>query len=86
MRNLLLFLDNISKLIALGFKPEDCITALEKCEGKLDDAALWLTQNAVPIHSYAASHQHSNEGGSPFIKAIEVQYISNKLLQLIGYA
>lgn len=62
--------DNVSKLIALGFKAEDCITALKNCEEKLDDAALWLTQNAVPVDNYGSSHKASKE--EPFVKTVEV--------------
>lgn len=39
---------HIMKLSALGFTETDCEAALDKCNGQLDDAALWLTQNAVP--------------------------------------
>jgi vacuolar protein sorting-associated protein 13D len=46
-------LHNIHKLRALGFSAEDCASALDKCGGKLDDAALWLTQHA--------KHKHSSE-------------------------
>ncbi|XP_066594830.1 intermembrane lipid transfer protein Vps13D isoform X2 [Prorops nasuta] len=38
----------IQKLTALGFVEADCKAALERCNGQLDEAALWLTQNAVP--------------------------------------
>jgi vacuolar protein sorting-associated protein 13D len=39
---------HVAKLSALGFTEIDCENALKKCNGHLDDAALWLTQNAVP--------------------------------------
>ncbi|KZC09178.1 Vacuolar protein sorting-associated protein 13D [Dufourea novaeangliae] len=38
----------VQKLTALGFTEPDCRAALNLCNGQLDDAALWLTQNAVP--------------------------------------
>ncbi|XP_012530446.2 vacuolar protein sorting-associated protein 13D isoform X2 [Monomorium pharaonis] len=38
----------VLKLITLGFAEADCRHALDQCDGQLDDAALWLTQNAVP--------------------------------------
>ncbi|XP_046815359.1 vacuolar protein sorting-associated protein 13D isoform X1 [Vespa crabro] len=40
--------NQISKLNALGFTETDCKDALERCNGQLDEAALWLTQNAIP--------------------------------------
>ncbi|XP_015598611.1 vacuolar protein sorting-associated protein 13D isoform X2 [Cephus cinctus] len=39
---------HVVKLSALGFTEIDCEAALDRCNGQLDDAALWLTQNAVP--------------------------------------
>lgn len=39
---------HVMKLSALGFAEIDCEAALDRCNGQLDDAALWLTQNAVP--------------------------------------
>ncbi|XP_024892812.1 vacuolar protein sorting-associated protein 13D isoform X2 [Temnothorax curvispinosus] len=38
----------VSKLVNLGFAEADCRIALDHCDGQLDEAALWLTQNAVP--------------------------------------
>lgn len=38
----------VQKLMALGFTNADCKAALNLCKGQLDEAALWLTQNAVP--------------------------------------
>ncbi|XP_053983789.1 intermembrane lipid transfer protein Vps13D isoform X2 [Hylaeus volcanicus] len=38
----------VQKLTALGFMESDCRAALQLCNGQLDEAALWLTQNAVP--------------------------------------
>lgn len=49
---------HVLKLSALGFTEFDCQIALEKCNGHLDDAALWLTQNAIPNTNKAIS---SNE-------------------------
>lgn len=68
------FLDDVSKLVALGFKTEDCLKALEICEGKLDDAALWLTQNAVPIRLTVT--QENKDESNVFIKAVEVSLLS----------
>lgn len=41
----------VSKLNALGFSTHDCRKALEACNNQLDEAALWLTQNAEPSKS-----------------------------------
>lgn len=42
------FSSQIHKLSALGFETDDCAQALVKCDGKIDDAALWLTQSSSP--------------------------------------
>ncbi|KAK6626649.1 hypothetical protein RUM44_009125 [Polyplax serrata] len=39
----------IHRLSGLGFSAEDCTKALDICCGQLDDAALWLTQNAAHV-------------------------------------
>lgn len=41
--------EQIKTLSALGFQLNDCNEALRQCNGQLDDAALWLTQNAIPL-------------------------------------
>ncbi|KAK1118264.1 hypothetical protein K0M31_015307 [Melipona bicolor] len=38
----------VQKLMALGFTDADCRAALDRCNGQLDEAALWLTQHAMP--------------------------------------
>lgn len=37
----------VKKLQGMGFEAEDCNNALIACQGNLDDAAIWLTQNAA---------------------------------------
>ncbi|KAF4525446.1 hypothetical protein B566_EDAN016234 [Ephemera danica] len=67
-------INQINKLQGLGFSAENCAVALDKCKGKLDDAALWLTQHAP--HMEPASPQHTEEpsGSSCFnIEGIEVK-------------
>ncbi|RZC42308.1 vacuolar protein sorting-associated protein 13D [Asbolus verrucosus] len=61
--------NQIAKLTTLGFKTEDCLKALELCERNLDDAALWLTQNAVLVHN----HVDVNDRTPLNVKAIEVK-------------
>lgn len=55
------FADHTFKLSALGFSEEDCTKALEICGGEIDDAALWLTQNAthVPMNADGAADSNS---------------------------
>lgn len=38
----------VQRLVDLGFEREDCLKALRASSGQLDEAALWLTQNATP--------------------------------------
>ncbi|CAL1290806.1 unnamed protein product [Larinioides sclopetarius] len=40
---------SVDCLIGLGFSASDCQKALEICSGNINDAALWLTQNATPF-------------------------------------
>ncbi|KAF5273971.1 hypothetical protein FQA39_LY01087 [Lamprigera yunnana] len=61
--------NQISKLTALGFTMEDCVKSLSICS-KLDDAALWLTQNAIPVHNYASEH---NINSPMTISAVEMK-------------
>ena len=58
--------DRIARLTALGFKNDDCVKALRLCDQSLDDAALWLTQNAAHSHFEVRSPSPLN------VKAIEV--------------
>lgn len=51
----------VLKLVNLGFAEADCKIALDRCDGQLDDAALWLTQNAEPTSSDAAAAAASND-------------------------
>lgn len=44
-------LAQVERLCALGFTRADCLLALRECSGRLDDAALWLTHNAIPLPS-----------------------------------
>ncbi|XP_063232383.1 intermembrane lipid transfer protein Vps13D [Bacillus rossius redtenbacheri] len=52
----------VDKLSALGFHPDDCAVALQRCEGQLDDAALWLTQhvNASGTHQGCSSEENTS--------------------------
>lgn len=55
--------EQMKTLSALGFQLEDCNEALRQCNG-LDDAALWLTQNATP--SSIVTHGSSAEAERAF--------------------
>lgn len=64
----IIFLGQIARLTTLGFKTEDCLRALEMCDQNLDDAALWLIQNAASFHN-----NNESDNRSPLnVKAIEV--------------
>lgn len=43
------FEKNVSKLKELGFSHNDCVLAIRNCNSQIDEAALWLVQNAKPI-------------------------------------
>lgn len=62
----------LAKLRALGFKIEDCKLALEVSDNQLDEAALWLTQNAEPIKSPSRSISQQEESPMNF-NTIEVR-------------
>ena len=63
----------MDKLKSLGFGVEDCTEALKVCGGKLDDAALWLTQNASPVSAVPSLD------GSPKHLAIQSPLSFNQL-------
>ncbi len=52
----------VSQLAAMGFSRSDCHFALTECKGNVNDAALWLTQNATPE---AAANSLGAIGGEP---------------------
>ena len=54
----------VKKLSALGFHPDDCVAALEKCNGHLDDAALWLTQHADLADTAVRGKEYTDDGNS----------------------
>merc|ERR1719232_1634655 len=57
----------VQQLTCLGFSSEDCLEALHNCNNKIDDAALWLTQNA-----------QTQEAKSPMsISSEKTSYLSN---------
>uniref|UniRef100_A0A1B0D2C6 Uncharacterized protein n=1 Tax=Phlebotomus papatasi TaxID=29031 RepID=A0A1B0D2C6_PHLPP len=58
----------IKNLTALGFKRADCMRALEICPNQLDDAALWLTQNAEPLKTITVPSRGPLE-----IQAVEIR-------------
>lgn len=66
---------SLQKLKSLGFRHEDCQLALEISDNQLDEAALWLTQNAEPIKSPSYIKKISNEPeiGALDINAVEVK-------------
>ncbi|XP_011264993.1 vacuolar protein sorting-associated protein 13D isoform X1 [Camponotus floridanus] len=66
-----ILVDNqVLKLVNLGFAEADCKIALDRCDGQLDDAALWLTQNAEPTGSVTAAAAGSDES---IFRAVELE-------------
>lgn len=63
---------NLQKLHALGFIIEDCKLALEVSDNQLDEAALWLTQNAEPLKSPSHLQRQYDESGTN-ISTVEVR-------------
>jgi hypothetical protein len=63
----------MEKLKSLGFGDEDCSEALKACGGKLDDAALWLTQHASPVSTVASLD------GSPKLLMVQSPLSFNQL-------
>ncbi|XP_060529289.1 intermembrane lipid transfer protein Vps13D isoform X2 [Cylas formicarius] len=58
--------NKVATLSALGFSEADCLDALEKCGNKLDDAAIWLTNNAK-------SSQFDSDNNPLTIRVIEIK-------------
>ena len=52
----------ISQLMTLGFSREDCAFAMSECRGQVNDAALWLTQNASPVKKALSASGDPSEG------------------------
>ncbi|XP_042225636.1 vacuolar protein sorting-associated protein 13D-like isoform X3 [Homarus americanus] len=67
------FQAQVDKLSALGFCQMDCKHALEKCEGRLDDAALWLTHNAQPVPAATVTPADINKKGAINLHALEIK-------------
>lgn len=61
----------VEKLVALGFLRTDCEKALNICRNRLDEAALWLTQNVEPKR-YGSAVVAKSDDPLQF-KAIEVR-------------
>jgi hypothetical protein len=53
--------EQVIKLENLGFSRDDCEKSLSISQGQLDEAALWLTQNATPSPS-----KQKEDGGDGF--------------------
>lgn len=70
-----LFPGQILKLSALGFTTEDCTKALKICSGKLDDAALWLTQNAAHVARDKETSSDSDSRSAISFETVEVKII-----------
>ena len=68
-----------SQLMTLGFSREDCSFALSECRGQVNDAALWLTQNASPVKkALCAEPVESNQVGC-YLQGSSVSFTSVEL-------
>ncbi|KAG8261126.1 hypothetical protein J6590_081168 [Homalodisca vitripennis] len=70
------FKSQLTKLSALGFTKSDCATALEKCNGQLDDAALWLTQHAFPVQDTSGDRNSASVNRSFTVIEVETDCLS----------
>ena len=69
------FPDQIRKLSALGFHPDDCKAALAHCNGHLDDAALWLTHHADLADTAVQGKEYVDDNHSILsFNTVEVHY------------
>jgi hypothetical protein len=69
------FPDQIRKLSALGFHPDDCKAALIHCNGHLDDAALWLTHHADLADTAVQGKEYVDDNHSILsFNTLEVHY------------
>ena len=73
---------------ALGFRPVDCLQALQQSGGQLDEAALWLTRNAEQVRGNAheepnslvsAAEQHGTGNRQPFFANSSVSFSTVQL-------
>lgn len=74
---------HIVKLKALGFTESDCATALDKCNGQLDDAALWLTHNASPVHETLSNKNASSSNAAYSVIEVCIVIQKSKCLSLL---
>nr|XP_037268534.1 LOW QUALITY PROTEIN: vacuolar protein sorting-associated protein 13D-like [Rhipicephalus microplus] len=54
---------NIDSLLEMGFSRDDCLRSLEACGGNIEDAALWLTQNAMATSIYVGTAMSTSQTG-----------------------
>ena len=71
----------MDKLSALGFSAGDCARALGECGGRLDDAALWLTQNAQPTPAPTVTQANKGEDGRDNEQFMLNEMVKFKFLQ-----
>ncbi|CAN7986722.1 unnamed protein product [Ixodes hexagonus] len=64
--------DQVDRLREMGFTYEDCVRGLEECKGNVDEAAIWLTQNAA-IDLLADSPEQNLTKRSVDVSAIELK-------------
>lgn len=62
----------VDSLREMGFTYEDCIRGLEECKGNVDEAAIWLTQNAA-IDLLAGPAEQNPTKRSVDVSAVELK-------------
>ncbi|CAN8016602.1 unnamed protein product [Ixodes persulcatus] len=62
----------VDSLREMGFTYEDCIRGLEECKGNVDEAAIWLTQNAA-IDLLASPAEQNPTKRSVDVSAVELK-------------
>ncbi|KAM7310382.1 vacuolar protein sorting-associated protein 13D isoform X1 [Ixodes scapularis] len=62
----------VDSLREMGFTYEDCVRGLEECKGNVDEAAIWLTQNAA-IDLLAGPAEQNPTKRSVDVSAVELK-------------
>ena len=66
----------VEQLELLGFEQDDCRKALLECSNNLDDAAIWLTQNASPKPKVSIDATPSTAVSSTYLSNSSISFSS----------